>query len=352
MAISWGGVAGQSRVRIGIEIVASSPDGGHGYNLSVNFYAQAEYNINDTVYLSISGSGGTFNTGEFKMSGTGLYHVHTINHGYQGCSYGGGPSYAWGASLGGYYSSPSPSHSVGWTLPTKPASVPTMGNCYTPSNITASSVRIGLHVTADNGSGLNLFGFQWANNSSFSNYGYYEHNGHVMDIHGLAPNTTYWFRGRARNGVGWSAWSPAVTAKTLAAPPSEVWNVMAPDILPDSVRLTWNEPSNLGGAAITGYQAQLSLTSDFATAITADAAGTAREMTIGGLTGATHYYTRMRAKNAAGWGPWSAVGGFDTPSGAFIMRGGEYVPVRIWIKRGGQWRRVRVWKRLDGAWRI
>jgi hypothetical protein len=66
------------------------------------------------------------------------------------------------------------------------------------------------------------------------------------------------------------------------------------------VTVTWSAPSSNGGAAITGYQVKASPGGR-----TCSTTGT-RTCTVTQLTPGTKYTFVVRAKNAAGWGPWSA----------------------------------------------
>jgi titin len=120
---------------------------------------------------------------------------------------------------------------------------------------------------------------------------------------GLMNGTKYYFRIRAHNSAGWSPWSTVVSAtpKTVPAAP------YAPNTTPGNrnVVVTWLKPTIDGGAAIDKYAVQTAFGPNgpwFDLGFP-----TTTIYTAGWLTNGTTYYYRIRAHNAAGWGPWSTV---------------------------------------------
>jgi hypothetical protein len=81
---------------------------------------------------------------------------------------------------------------------------------------TATSLRYVFSGTTDGGSPIREWQIQYADNAGFTNPWHVGSNG-TSTIGGLRPGTTYWFRSRGRNDVGWSGWSNAFAAKTLTA---------------------------------------------------------------------------------------------------------------------------------------
>jgi hypothetical protein len=124
--------------------------------------------------------------------------------------------------------------------------------------------------------------------------------GRSCTISGLANGTGYKFRVTARNAAGPgapSAWTSAVTPRTVPAAPRAV-NATARN---GAARVTWKAPAATGGAPITGYQVLSSPGKK-----TCTAGGTASACVVNGLQNGKSYTFKVRAKNAAGWGPWSA----------------------------------------------
>ncbi len=121
----------------------------------------------------------------------------------------------------------------------------------------------------------------------------------TFNVTGLAPNTTYSLRVRARDAAGkWSAQSTALSVKTLAdtTPPSSPAGLAASAVTATGLTLTWTATADNVG--VTGYEvfkAGVSLGATTATALT---------KTLTGLAPVTAYAFTLRARDAAG--NWSA----------------------------------------------
>lgn len=125
------------------------------------------------------------------------------------------------------------------------------------------------------------------------------------------PGTTYYVRVRARNADGYGDFSGGASFTTLPEVPGAPRNLkqdMSSGAYSSSmVRATWAAPSNDGGGAITGYDLQASTSSGFGS-IAASWSGNSLAAQLTGLSYARGYHVRVRAKNAAGPGPWLTVG--------------------------------------------
>jgi titin len=117
----------------------------------------------------------------------------------------------------------------------------------------------------------------------------------------LTNGTKYSFRVRAHNAAGWSAPSNGVTAIPRTVPSAPTGLVATPGN--KSVKLTWKAPANNGGAPILDYAVQRYTANGWVNV----ASPTGLSYTVGSLTNGTNYSFRVRAHNAAGWGPVSAV---------------------------------------------
>lgn len=88
--------------------------------------------------------------------------------------------------------------------------------------------------------------------------------------------------------------------------PSAPGTPSAGTITGTSIAYSWSAPSQTNGASITTYQLVLSRYSDFRSFDYNNQANN-RSRTASGLSPGTTYYARVRAHNAAGWGPWSGT---------------------------------------------
>ncbi|MEO7754869.1 MAG: fibronectin type III domain-containing protein, partial [Terracoccus sp.] len=123
---------------------------------------------------------------------------------------------------------------------------------------------------------------------------------------GLTASTSYWYRVRATNGVGPSAWSNVATATTQApAPtaPAAPSGLVATAPSATAVDLSWVD----NASDETAYAVERSLNgTDGWTSAASLAAGTTTFRDTG-LTASTSYSYRVRATNAVGPSTWSNV---------------------------------------------
>lgn len=125
-----------------------------------------------------------------------------------------------------------------------------------------------------------------------------------VDFLGLTPGTTYYFRARAMNAQGYSAWSPTFTTYTVPQANAPTFD----SITPTGLRAIFGRTGNAQGGTTWGLQ--YSTTPDFsANNVSLSSTGTS---VIDGLTPGTTYYFRARGGNAAGTGPWSPVSSVTT----------------------------------------
>jgi titin len=120
---------------------------------------------------------------------------------------------------------------------------------------------------------------------------------------GLTNGTRYNFRVRAHNAAGWGPFSTTVKSVSRTVPTAPRSLTVTPGN--GTVKLAWLAPSSTGGRPINKYAVQRS--TSVAGPWKTIASPTTRSYTATGVTNGSKYYFRVRAHNAAGWGPASTV---------------------------------------------
>ena len=172
-----------------------------------------------------------------------------------------------------------------------------------PTEITVSWVPV---------SGADRYDLMRATNRGFtSGERQTTHLGTSTQVTGLRPNTTYWFRLRARNSAGRSRFSESASARTgapLARPPA-VPGALRPTVNSDSqITLRWRPVS---GA--TSYDLQRATDPNFTVGVVStNYTGTTAVVT--GLAGSTRYYFRLRSSNTAGDSRYGSSTSATTPA--------------------------------------
>jgi hypothetical protein len=146
----------------------------------------------------------------------------------------------------------------------------------------------------------------------------------TCNISGLSPTTSYSFKVLATNSTGngpLSGESSLLVPPTVPAAPPAISGLAGAAI--GSITVFWNAPNN-GGSPITAYKVVTVQDT------TKSCGWTTGELfcTVHGLTGGQAYTFQVRAINAVGEGPWSAVSapvvapteGVSINPGAFVVR--------------------------------
>lgn len=154
---------------------------------------------------------------------------------------------------------------------------------------------------------------------------------------GLAWGTSYWFRVKATNNVGTSALSGATNTTTgITVPDAPPSAPTVSGITPVQADVAYTAPSFVGGSPITGYDIQRARDSAFTLGVVTSA-DSASPFTMTGLQPGTDHWVRVRAKNAAGAGAWSASRQFRTLPGVRVGNGLAWVDSLVYVGNGSGW---------------
>ncbi len=130
----------------------------------------------------------------------------------------------------------------------------------------------------------------------------------IRAVTSLAYNTTFYWRVKAKNPAGSSAWSSVWSFTTTLAAPTLLAPLNGATGVSTSPVLSWNP--TIGA---TSYRLQVSTNTSFSTTVI-DQSGIANALhSVSGLANNTKYYWRVAATNAGGdTGFWSSVWNFTT----------------------------------------
>lgn len=203
-------------------------------------------------------------------------------------------------------------NSAGWGAWGATSNATTLDTPSAPTGLSAtasSASAIGLTWSApsDNGgASITSYDVQRAANSSFtSGLVTVSTTSRSYSFAGLSTGTTYYFRVRARNSVGAGDWSTTDSATTWETP-SAPTSLSTSSPTTSSITVGYAAPLFNGGTAVTEYQVQRATNSEFTSGVvTITDAGS--PTLVSGLTPATIYFFRVRARNAVGYGDWTGA---------------------------------------------
>lgn len=254
---------------------------------------------------------GSANNKPISISGSGEVVVGGPFAAWHGVNYGANTPMNFSLTInniGTGDTGPSVASGTAWIAP-RVASLPDTPTTPTLSNVTADNIRVNGSTPGNNGSAIVEYQFQRATNSAFTTgVVTTPHNGPFLDLWGLNKATTYWFRFRARNGVGWSPWSAAVSGKTLATIPV-ISGYSTNSVTRNSFTVSNFVISDNGGEAPSNARVEYN-TMASSTGSTIVTRGSWGDVTITGCAADTLYYYRASVWNSAGWsawGPWQSA---------------------------------------------
>ena len=188
-----------------------------------------------------------------------------------------------------------------------------------PTSGSASKLNVSWHPPTNTGRpSINNYDLQYREVDA-ANYrnGPQNVSGDRTNISGLKSGTRYQVQVRATNAEGDGPWTPAVERSTSQNsepdPPAVTYGLRATGVSQTRIDLSWNAPTDDGGASITGYRIEVSddggsTWSD----LVANTGNSSRTYAHTGLAaGVTHHY-RVSAINRVGTGLASAVASGQT----------------------------------------
>ncbi|MEK9136397.1 MAG: fibronectin type III domain-containing protein, partial [Bacteroidota bacterium] len=129
-------------------------------------------------------------------------------------------------------------------------------------------------------------------------------------VSGLLNSVRYFWRVAAKNGAGTSSYSSVWSFTTVVPLPSQVTLVSPSNgalVSADSARLIWRRAN----PSVTSYWCERAEDSLFTVSVLVDSAITDSGMVTRSLRSGRAYWWRVKAKNAAGWGPLSMARSFS-----------------------------------------
>ena len=206
------------------------------------------------------------------------------------------------------------------------------------SSATPTAVTVSWSAPSDNGgAAITSYTVDRATDSGFSSgLTTTTMSGTSLQVTGLSPGTSYWFRVRATNATGTSGTSGSTGFTTGAVPPGAPPMPVLNGVLSTEVTVSYVAPASNGGSGITGYEVQWALSPSF-TGAGGDAMDDASPYTIAGLLPGKTYYVRVRALNAAGAGAWSPATFTTTLSGVKVGNGSQWRDAVVRIGNGTDW---------------
>lgn len=124
---------------------------------------------------------------------------------------------------------------------------------------------------------------------------------------GLVNGARFYYRVMARNGSGWGTASAQVSAVPRTVPTAPI--KPEADFYNSAMGAYWQAPTSTGGVPIDSYQIQWSIDGGAWTgSVTSPTPATKLLPRLVPLTPGTRYWLRIRAHNAAGYGPTTGFG--------------------------------------------
>lgn len=324
---------------ITVSWTAPADDGGEAISL---YYIGMSTNASFTQNVSQTNVGGHLRSWTFSGLAPGATYYFRVSSGNSlNASYGYGAAWSNVASA-------------------QSSAVPAIPGAPVVSKTSAStSMNFTWTVPANNGAAITNYELQWSGTADFASIvGSDTSPGNTKTLPGFALATKYFFRVRAINSIGPSAWSSVTSYPNVPTAPSSVG---VASVNSTTLTASWNAPTSDGGDSITNYELQWSTSPTFSPGNSSNGNNTSRN--VGSLTALTLYYFRVRATNGIGTSDWSAVKSFTTaeteppPPPPAVTRGGRlkvngaFIEPKVRVKdENGVWQEPISKTRQNNVW--
>ena len=172
----------------------------------------------------------------------------------------------------------------------------------------ANTIALTWTAPADNGDPITGYEIEWSADGSVGSWIDLTNPSATAtsyDDTPLNPGTERHYRIRAVNGTGNGSWSTARNATTPPAVPGAPTNVQAVANGENAINLTWEPPTDDGGAAVTGYELHVSADNDTTYSRLTSPSASAGAYTHSGLQPGDGRHYKLLARNRAGLGGFS-----------------------------------------------
>ena len=172
----------------------------------------------------------------------------------------------------------------------------------------ANTIALTWTVPADNGDPITGYEIEWSADGSANSWSPLTSPGASdasYDDSGLDPGTQRYYQIRAVNNTGNGSWSTARNATTPPAVPGAPTNVQAVANGENAIDLSWDPPTDDGGAVVTGYELHVSADNDTTYSRLTSPSASAGAYTHSGLQPGDGRHYKLLARNRAGLGNFS-----------------------------------------------
>lgn len=225
------------------------------------------------------------------------------------------------------------------------ATVPPRPTLLSATPLSSTTIRVIFEGNGDGGSVILAWQIGFGTHTT-TPQGYVDSDGNTV-LGSFYPGQRVYFWARGRNAVGWGPWSNRGSATT--------WNVPSAPLIPavqertqTSVMLRQADPNNNGTPIL---ERQLGYSQDSGAATHMVSVPSHGFTNLTGLVPGGKYYFWARARNAVGWGPWSARTQTDLIAGARVRQGSAWKRAVPYVRVNGVWRVARPWVKQAGVWK-
>lgn len=225
---------------------------------------------------------------------------------------------------------------------------------YAAQLITANGFGITGINASGNGNVINGTQLEWNTAAAESGSTLVTASGYVniQGITGLKRATLHYFRVRVKTlayGYGaWGAWKSFTTLSTVPGVPNTTWTIDSID--QTSAAIGANTVADNGGLPLTGWDVQYNTSETDVGSVTITTADPVLAGPLTLLIPGTTYSVRLRAKNANGYGAYSAWKTFITLPGVYVLVGGVWKNAVPYVNVASVWKPAVRYVKVNGIW--